>query len=298
MGHLTDQPAATDPYEGRDGLVLGMHEDEYHGGPEFSSSAAKEILRSPAHYKHVYLDGNKKSSKAFDVGTAAHAKVLGIGAQAVAYPTKVLAANGAASTAEAKKWATEQRAAGLIPVKQSELDEVNAMAESVLSHPDIYPALEQDGWPEASVFARDPDTGLELRCRFDFLPSSHPMALDLKTTTDASLKGFTRAIEDLMYDVQHGHYTDVAAYAGLGIEDMIFVAVESKAPFLANPIRLEPEWIEMGKVRARAARTRLLQCRERGEWPGYPPGVKRASPPPWAINRFQDEMSEEMEGLL
>lgn len=275
-----------------------MHEDDYHGGPEFSASAAKEILRSPAHYKNVYLDGNKKSSKAFDIGTAVHAKVLGVGAQAVAYPEKVLAANGAASTGEAKKWAAEQRAAGLVPVKQSEFDQINAMSESVLSHPDIYPALEQAGWAEASVFACDPDTGLELRCRFDFLPEDHPMALDLKKTTDASLKGFTRSIEDFMYDVQHGHYMDVAEYADLWVEDLIFVAVEDKAPFLANPIRLEPEWIEMGKVRARAARTRLLQCRERGEWPGYPPGVKRASPPPWAINRFQDEMSEEMEALL
>lgn len=283
----------------RDGLVLGMDEQVYHhGGPEFSASAAKEILRSPAHYKHTYIDGNRTEKKAFDIGTAVHTKVLGTGSPAVAYPTKVLSAAGAANTNDARAWKAEQVAAGNVVVKQAELDEINSMAEAVLAHPDAGPALEQAGWPEASVFATDPDTGLRLRCRFDFLPENHPVALDLKSTRDASLKGFTRAADDFGYDVQRVHYVDTAKYAGLGVDEMVFIAVESTAPYLVNVLMFDRDWIEMGEVRARSARTTLLRCQETGEWPGYPSGVKTMSPPPWVITKFQDSMTEEMEGVF
>ena len=59
--------------------MLGMSEAEYHAHPAFSASKAKAILDSPARFKWEYIDGNREQKKAFDVGSAVHAKVLGTG---------------------------------------------------------------------------------------------------------------------------------------------------------------------------------------------------------------------------
>ena len=195
MGHLTDQAPATDPYEGRDGLVLDLDEDEYHGGPEFSSSAAKEILKTPANYKHVYIDGHREEKEAWDVGTAIHTKVLGTGQETVAYPEKVLSASGAANTNASREWRAKQEAAGFIVVKQAVLDQINGAAEAVLAHPGARLVLEQDFHPEASMFATDPDTGIRSRCRFDILTASLRYGGDLKSTDDASPLAVKRAVK-------------------------------------------------------------------------------------------------------
>lgn len=290
----------------RAGLVLGMSEDEYHGfgehkafkTAEFSSTAAKKILQSPAHYRWTYIEGHSERKKAFDIGTAVHAKVLGVGAQAIAYPESVLSASGSIIAAS-KAWAEKQRVAGLVPVKQAELEQINAMAEAVLAHPDAGPALEAQGWPEASVFAVDPETGLPLRCRFDRLPEGHHVGLDLKKTAKgASLRSFTRVIEDLGYDVQHGHYVHTAMLAELPVETMAFIVVEDAPPYGVNVIVLDEHWAEMAKQRARRARLRYMRCIESGEWPAYLPGIKYASAPPWVVNAYQDEEFEDKEFAL
>lgn len=275
-------------------------QDEYkeHALAEFSSSAAKSILKSPAHYEWEYLKKHRKKSRALDIGHAVHANVLGTGKHAVPVPDKYITDSGRRSTSkDAVAWESEQEASGLIVVTKDEFTAINAMAENVLAHPDVRPALEQDGQPEVSMFASDPETGLRCRGRFDFMPDSHHVAIDLKTAEDASLRGFTRAIEQWSYEVQHGHYMDVSRWLGLGIEDMVFVVVEKSPPFSVNVIQLDRDWVGMGAARAAEARARYMRCSASGEWPGYPLGVKIASPPPWAVSRFQDEQNEDLEAL-
>jgi hypothetical protein len=61
----------------RDGLIHGMSDAVYHGGPELSSSAMKTLLDSPARYQHERANRVEKS--AYDLGHAVHAKILGAG---------------------------------------------------------------------------------------------------------------------------------------------------------------------------------------------------------------------------
>lgn len=272
----------------RDGLVLGMDEDEYHGGPEFSSSAAKEILKTPAHYKHVYLDGHREKKKAWDIGTAVHSKVLGVGADTVTCPPELLASNGAMSTKAAKEWRAEQEAAGLIVVSAAEQQQVNAMAESVLTHDLARGWFELPGHSEASMFATDPETGLRLRCRFDRLPDDPRAAIDLKTTLDASPEGFKKRAHDLRYHVSRAHYLHTADLAGHPRQEMVFVAVENKAPYLVAVYQFDREQVERGEREARRARELLKRCQELGEWPGYSPNLEFLEAPAYAM--YQDEL--------
>lgn len=272
----------------RDGLVLGMDEDEYHGGPEFSSSAAKEILKTPAHYKHVYLDGHREKKKAWDIGTAVHSKVLGVGADTVSCPPELLASNGAMSTKAAKEWRAEQEAAGLIVVSAAEQQQVNAMAESVLAHDLARGWFELPGHSEASMFATDPETGLRLRCRFDRLPDDPRAAIDLKTTLDASPEGFKKRAHDLRYHVSRAHYLHTADLAGHARQEMVLVAVENKAPYLVAVYQFDREQVERGEREARRARELLKRCQELGEWPGYSPNLEFLEASAYAM--YQDEL--------
>lgn len=276
----------------RDGLVLGMSEDEYHGGgsAELSSTGAKLLLDAPARFKHVVIDGNRTEKKVWDVGTAVHTRVLGTGSGAVAYPEELLSASGAI-IAKSKEWAAEQRAAGLVPVKQHELDQINAVAESLLAHPTAKTLLEAPGSPEASVFASCPETGVRLRGRFDRLPDELDVAIDVKTVGQsggAAESEFTRQIFNFGYDVQGGQYLDTLKYATGRDVDFAFVVVEMVAPYLVNVITMTHTYLEMGRGKSMEARRRYRHGLDTGEWPGYSIDIKRVEPPMFAVYDFQD----------
>lgn len=267
------------------GIVLDMPEAEYHADPALSSTNARLLLDSPAKYKYAQTHP-QPAKAAFDVGTAAHSKVLGVGSPTVVIPEKHLAVNGALSTKEGKQWAADERTAGRTPVKRAVFEEVKAMSESLLAHPMARVLLEQVGNPEVSVFGTDPETEIELRARFDYLPSggSTPVAVDLKTARDASPRGFTRAAAEHGYAIQRGHYMDTHSYAGgIDLDGFVFVVVESTAPYLVGVHRLRSTWEARGTEKAREARRIYKRCMETGIWDGYGDGIHSLTEPFWLV---------------
>lgn len=275
-------------------IVQDMPEWEYHSRPELSSTEARLILESPARYRwakdHPPL---VPPSKKFDVGSAVHSKALGTGYEAVVIPADVLASNGAISTTAAKEFVADARAKGLIPLKADEFEPIAAQAEAVLAHAGARQLFAQTADAEVSVFATDPD-GVEVRGRFDFLPSSFALgtpsrvAVDLKTTIDASPKGFTKAIANYNYDVQRAWYLDALHWSTGETAEMVFVAVEKTAPYLVGVYQLPTMWVEMGRVKAAEARRKFAECMESGVWPGYSDDVQLLSPPTWLVYEHEE----------
>jgi hypothetical protein len=264
----------------------GMPEAEYHAHPALSSTGAKRLLKSPAlfewHRTHV-----EKPKAAFDLGHAVHAKVLGVGAPLAVYPKEMLAKDGAASTADAKNWAADQRAAGKIPVHAHVAEQVDNMAEAVLRKGTEHAALfDQGGDPEVSVFNTDPETGIALRARFDYLGGA---AVDLKTTTDATKGGFERAIARFRYDVSRAHYLHTLDPERLEPPlDFWFVAVETEPPYHVAYGVLDPDFVNTGEVDAAKARAIFAACTESGLWPGLPRRAQLFRPPMFHVYDFAD----------
>lgn len=275
-------------------IVHDMPEAEYHAHPALSSTGARLLLDSPR--KFQWAQSNPQPYKAaFDVGTAVHSKVLGLGAETVAIPVELLASNGAASTTAAKQFIEQARLNGQTPVKKDVADEINAMAEALLAHPSAAALLEQQGIPEASVFGTDPDTGLELRARFDYLPTGTGtrVGVDVKTGRDASPKGWARAAADHGYHVQRGHYLDTFEYAGgIELDGFAFAVVESTAPYLVGVYRLNSDWEEIGVRRAREARDIYKRCLDTNTWPGYGDEVQSLLAPFWLIADYQETLDD------
>lgn len=267
-------------------IVHDMKDDEYHSRPELSSTGARMLLPdfkgSPAKYRWNQTHP-RANTRAYDIGHAVHAKVLGTGLQAVAYPEELLGANGAASTKAAKEWAVEQRADGFVPMKAVEVNIINAIAESVLANHDARTVLEQP-YRETSIFTRSPE-GVDVRARFDIYGQHH--AGDLKTTTDASARGFMKHVVEYGYYMQEAWYRDAHQFeTGEELDTFKFVAVETSGPYQVAVHELDVVFRMIGRKLAREARDTYQQCVETGIWPGL--DGELLGPPNWMLYEHED----------
>lgn len=277
----------------REGLVYGLSEHEYHAPKdELSSTGAKLLLESPAKFKHQVIDGHRVWRAGFDLGTAVHTKVLGVGERFISYPDEHLTPSGNVSTKAATvEWAERQREAGKIILTPSEAGLADAMAEAVLAHPLARKLFEREGDAEVSLF--DEFLGVKRRGRIDYLPKEGGIAVDLKTTVDASPQGFARSVARYGYHIQRAHYLDILKRVAGDARDMLFVTVEKEAPYLVAVHRLSPEFVDMGVTEALEAVDVYKRCMDTGEWPGYPMEIGLLSPPMYAIYDYQDRYENE-----
>lgn len=249
-------------------IVYDLEDAAYHSRPELSSTGARLLLPeykgSPATYK--YWQGRERNTAAYDLGKAVHARILGVGARAVAYPDDVLASNGAASTKAAKEWAEAARADGLIPMKAADLQPIEEMAEAVLTHELAGAILEKAPGREVSIFSEV--DGVPVRARFDIY--SDNAGADLKTAADASPDGFTRAVRQYGLHFQEAWYRDVRrAETGADLDAFKFIVVEKEPPHLVAVYDLDIVFRDIGREQATTARNLWRECTTTGVWPGY-----------------------------
>lgn len=294
-------------------LAPGIHDvpaDVYHADalrPEItlSSSLARLILdRSPRHawtshpkLNPAYEPDNRKT---FDIGRAAHRAVLGKGGAYVAYPDDMLASNGAASTKEAKAWAGVQRAAGNVPLKADEMDQIVMIAVSTRDRLHRMGITLDPARSELTALAEV--DGVWCRAMVDNAPADPRMPLyDFKTTTDASPEGAVKAVVNYGYDVQAAFYLDAWRVATGESRRFRFVLVEKEPPYEVAVVELydhdamvaagkvkagdadsmASDWMAHARSKAREARRIWGECIAAGLWPGYPAKVAMIGQPGW-----------------
>jgi hypothetical protein len=261
-----------------------MPDAEYHARPELSSTGARRILDSPARYRY-WADHPQPTKASFDLGHAAHAKILGVGAGVVVYPDEHLTPSGNVSTKAATvEWEREQRANGLVPIGRSDARRVDAMAEAVLADPDARGILETVAGREVSIFTSVDD--VPVKARFDLYDGA--VAADLKTTTDASPKGFNTTVGRYGYHIQASWYEDAhRAETGTPLQSFKFIVVETRPPHLVGVYELDFMWEDLGRTKTKQARETWLRCTQTGMWPGYQPMT--LTPPTWAVYESEEE---------
>lgn len=265
-------------------ILYDLEESAYHARPELSSTGARRLLESPAKFKWEQ-DHPRESTATFDLGTATHSKILGVGSPAVVYPDEHLTPSGNVSTKAATlSWAAEQRANGLVPIGQDEARKVDGMAEAVLANPDARAILENIAGREVSIIV-DVE-GVPTRARFDIYDGVD--AADLKTARDASPKGFNTSVGRYGYHVQERWYRDAhTAETGIDLQSFKFIVVENTAPYLVGVYDLDFMWDDIGRKRAQQARDLYRRCVETDTWPGY--GTATLTPPTWAVFEHEEE---------
>lgn len=261
--------------------VINMPNEVYHNHPSISKSGLDLINRSIAHYEYRTPF---ESTRHMEIGTAIHAALFEHERYKRDY---ILLPNVKVRTASEYKQAVKAAGASELVLIGHESDKVNGMYQSVSLNSYAMNLLSA-GWSELSVFAVCPDTGLRLRCRFDFLPISLE-ALDLKKTQDVRYDKFQRSIGSYRYHVQDAFYTYVAKLAGIELRGFKFLAVEEQPPHANKLYSLDDEAKAVGEREFKRDLEAYAEFKKTG---GIPSGLVQEaelmSLPVWALDEEAD----------
>ncbi|WP_368267133.1 PD-(D/E)XK nuclease-like domain-containing protein [Enterococcus sp. RTP21361st1_A6_RTP21361_211029] len=208
--------------------VEQMADDDYFALDAVDQTALKKMLVSPLAYSD-YLTGEHGYSSALEFGKAAHSMVLGSGPQVVAKPNLRTKEGKALRDRLVEQYGADD----IVWLSADDVEKVQAMRDMV---GDFFTKL--DGQPEVAMIAADPDTGLLIKGKADWLPSTpDPDGVlrirDYKTTVK-SPDEFERSCWQYGYHIQAAFYMrlyrlTMPEYKGpLGFE---FVVQEKNPPF-------------------------------------------------------------------
>ena len=270
---LYDMPAAA--YFG-DALPSGL-----------SQSSAKVLLEDggPAKFKAAQeLPRVEKS--AWDLGTTAHALILGKGIERVEihdFPNWM--------TKAAKEAKVATYAEGKTPMLTKDYELAEAMAEAI---PASFAALFTGGQAEVSMLWQH-ESGLWLRGQMDYYSDA---IVDLKTMADASKYGFEKSVHQFKYYMQAAWYRrGVEALTGERLPYLI-AGVETKAPHLTRVMEVSEDYLAVGEAAMDRAIAIYLNCTESGEWPGYTTEIEALDPPHWLAVDNADDTIAALEELI
>lgn len=241
------------------GFYDDVPEIDYHADPtSLSVSGAKTLLKAPALFRHQQQHPVFKAT--FDLGSAAHELVLGVG------PGIVQVDADSWRTKAAQEQRDAARVEGKTPLLVEDYRTVQAMA-GVLSSHTLAMQLLGDGKPEVSAYAADEATGIMRRCRFDWLGPT--ILTDYKSAVSAEPWAFAGAVAKYGYHQQAAWYLDLARDLDHPAEAFAFIVQEKTAPYLVEVYDLDAAALERGRVLNRRALERFRDCTESGLWPGY-----------------------------
>lgn len=122
--------------------------------------------------------------------------------------------------------------AGKTIISIDDFRRVSAMADSLQSEPALA-AILSEGNPEVPVFTTDPDTGVPLKAKFDWLGLN--ITADLKTFSQKRGTSIEKSVCDAIYYENYYRqayfYQYVRSLSGFGPSPFVFVFVESEEPY-------------------------------------------------------------------
>lgn len=124
---------------------------------------------------------------------------------------------------------------------------------------------------QASIFWKDPNTGLNLKTRPDLVQPTRSIIVDVKTTIDGSPSKFGRDSANYDYPIQAIQQIDGAIESGLmeSVENYFYLVVEKVAPYNATLYELETTDIEWLRDSYEGLKNKVAGALESGDFKGY-----------------------------
>lgn len=271
--------------------VFYSHEltnEDYHANPAIGSSGLKSFKECPAIYYDKYLAPDREpteESKAMRLGSFAHIKLLEPERFKKEYwisPEFAVVNKGKKN--EALKpmnrahgdWGVfeeECAALGKKPILHSEYDEITAMALAISKHP-LASRMLMNGQEEMSFFTQDPESGLMMKSRPDYLvklPDYGVCLIDYKTTAISmtTTKQSNHAY-GLGRHIQAAHHKTVAELATGGqIDNVVYITQMVKRPYLLRFFRMPTHSLQRGMDERRTYLDGIAECIQKNHWPEY-----------------------------
>jgi len=263
---------------------------EYHAiKTHISSTGVRTFRKNKKQFKYSLTNELVKQTKSMADGTAVHAfflekdkfhKDFAVKPQDLRLNTKA-----------GKEWAQEHHNKIII---DSELgNNLYEMEKSFMDSPAklIY---EIKGKSELSYFWND--IGLvKGKCRPDWISDDGILIVDIKTTTDASPRGFQKSISTWGYHLQLGWYLRGLQKLGLPAEQFIFIAIEKTPPFCVGVYRADRDMINFAMKELDQLMPEIQTAMVSKKFPDYTPEIMSLGLPPWMTEKKQQLQHEDIE---
>lgn len=264
-------------------IVYDLSIEQYHADRDSISKSGLDLIdKCPAIF-HAWQSTNapKRESKPGQLeGHLAHCAIL----EPEEFSKRYVV--GPAVNRNTKIWKEFVEANELFAIQPDQYEAAMRQGESVRALHEIREALAR-GRAEVSAFWTDSVTGVQCRCRPDFVhevSNDSAVLLDVKTYSSASAHEFRKQCAKKRYFVQDALYSDgYATASGLDVLAFVFVAVETEYPYAASAMMLDPESKRQGRLAYLRNLSTYAECARANTWPGYGDLIQMISLPNWAF---------------
>lgn len=240
--------------------MLVMTNEGYHAHPAMGNS--KLSMFAADEDALVWAEScpvDEEKLKTFDFGDAMHAICLEpdrLKSEFVYMPKF----DGRTNVGKAGKAEFIAEHQGKKMLEFNEHKKLNLMFESVMAHPAARRLIEAPGICEGSFFWRDPDTGIECKCRPDKLIEGMPYPVDVKTTPE--LSKFKFSVEDYRYYIQDPFYCDGLDANGIEANCMQFLVIQKTIQLGRYPVMVKTLPFEVTRYGREEYKRNLAQYAE------------------------------------
>jgi hypothetical protein len=275
-------------FELKEGIVKDLDFKIYNKISALRSSGISD-LKTPYKYWFKYISGqveDEEENKWQVLGTALHVLVMEpdkFFQQYAIYPEGC-----DRRTTEGKNLYVSFCALtmGKIILKHEDFEKVQAMANSMKSHP-IYEAIfvkSQNRCIENSIFWQH--NGIWIKSRPDFY--NNEIIVDIKTTKEESRDDFVKAVTKYGYHRQAALQIDgLERITKRRYKYYINFVVEKKPPYLCYMTTYDDIAINQGRIEYNNASLIYAECVKNNEWPGYSGEITEINLPEWYIRQNQ-----------
>jgi hypothetical protein len=257
------------------GLFANLPMATYQGAPGLSKSKLDTLARSPLDFIREQNGVLKReTTEAMELGTIYHSGLFegkrGYHVKPETYGPDAKKWSGNAT--ECKEWIAAHADQPVLSACHAR--EIEGNLGYIRLHPLAAQILAKPGAvAELSMFARYEGPGFMLKGRADWIwqdaDSGDVCICDLKTTTDATSRGFSRDILARRYHVQAAMYRLILRRLGFENVRWYFIALEKGNAPKCNVRQLAAQAMDEGERRLDDALAIYQRCREANAWPEF-----------------------------
>lgn len=252
-------------------MEMGIHtisNEVYHSSMGVSRSALWKLRKSPYHYWYEYLNPlfqKPNPTPSMIMGELVHCLALEPDEFCNRY---AVAPELNKRTKEGKeKWIEFESANAHKTIVTNDVYLNAEIMSKNLKENDMFASLVDGADIEKSIYFIHQKTAITCKVRPDIWTGS--LVTDLKTTADASYRGFQSSAYKYGYFLQAGMIHEALNSLGQRLEKFAFACVENKEPFATALYVLDEEAIDYGVQLFDKLMAKLNDCLLSGEWPCY-----------------------------
>lgn len=268
-------------------MISGMSFDDYRRHPSVANSDLTQIAKSPAHYQ-FYKQNPKNETAALLFGRALHKLLLepdSFNNEYVFLPE----INMRTKDGKAQLDAFVEQNKGKDVLSSDIKTELYNTVESIKNNDFVKNILSLPSMKEVSMFWQDACTGIACKGRADLIIPDNNIIIDIKSSRDAGIDYFSKALFDYRYFIQAAYYSDGYEAITGKIPQFCFIVFEKEPPYGVMTYLIDQRAISAGREVYKRDLATYKRCSETGIWEGYPQRIVDIDMPEWVYKKLQNE---------